>query len=105
MIRSEAFRGRFRSSYEHPKPFVPGEPALVEIPLQDVFHTFRPGHRIMVQIQSTLFPFIDRNPQSWVDNIFEATDDEYTAETHTVWRTHELPSAIELRVLPAIDER
>ncbi len=104
MVRSEAFRGRFRNSYEHPEQFTPDEPALVEIPLQDVLHTFRRGHRIMIQVQSTLFPFIDRNPQTWVDNIFEASDDDYAAHTHTVWRTRELPSRIELHVLPAIDE-
>jgi putative CocE/NonD family hydrolase len=104
MVRSEAFRGRFRNSYQHPEPFVPAEPTRVDVPLQDVMHTFRRGHRIMIQIQSTLFPFIDRNPQTWVDNIFEATEEDYSAETHTVWRTPELPSRIELSVLPRVDQ-
>lgn len=103
MVRGEIFRGRFRDSYESPKPFVPGEPARVRVPLQDVFHTFLRGHRIMVQIQSSWFPLFDRNPQSWVDNIYEAEDDDFVKATHTVHRSPELPSRLEVRVLPAFD--
>lgn len=101
LVRGEIFRGRFRDSYETPAPFVPGEPALVRVPLQDVFHTFLRGHRIMVQIQSSWFPLFDRNPQSWVGNIFEAEAKDFVKATHTVHRSPELPSRLEIQVLPA----
>lgn len=103
MVRGEIFRGRFRESYETPKPFVPGEPTKVRIPLQDVFHTFQRGHKIMLQIQSSWFPLFDRNPQSWVDNIFEAEADDFVKATHTIHRSPEHPSRLEIRVLPAKD--
>ncbi len=65
MVRSEVLRGRFRDDPSQPKPFVSGEPTTVTLPLQDVLHTFRPGHRIMIQVQSTWFPLVDRNPQKY----------------------------------------
>ena len=99
LVRLEAFRGRFRTSYEEPEPFTPGEVTRVEFELQDVLHTFKRGHRIMVQVQSTLFPFIDRNPQSWVPNIFEAGADDFVKATHRVYHSAEHPSAIEVGVL------
>lgn len=99
LIRAEAFRGRFRSSFEHPQPFQPGRFERVRFELHDVLHTFQKGHRIMVQIQSTWFPFIDRNPQSWVDNIFEARPEDFVAATHRVERSPEHPSRIVLPVL------
>lgn len=77
LVRHETFRGRFRDSYEHPKPFEPGVPTKVNVPLQDVLHTFKKGHRIMFQIHSTWFPYIDRNPQKYVDNIFEASEEDF----------------------------
>lgn len=101
LVRGEIFRGRFRESYEVPKPFEPGVPTKVAVPLQDVFHTFKRGHRIMVQVQSTWFPLFDRNPQSWVDNIFEAKAEDFIKATHTVHRSAEHPSRIEVRVLEA----
>ena len=101
MVRSEIFRGRFRDSYETPKPFVPGEVTKVEFPLQDVLHTFKRGHRLMVQVQSTWFPFIDRNPQSYVPNIFEATEEDFITVTNTIHRSPEHPSHIEIGVLGA----
>jgi putative CocE/NonD family hydrolase len=100
MVRSEIFRGRFRDSYEQPKPFEPGKVTKVEVPLQDVLHTFKRGHRVMIQVQSSLFPFIDRNPQSWVDNIFEADEEDFIKATHQVWHSKDRPSAIEFGVLP-----
>ena len=77
LVRHETFRGRFRDSYKNPKPFTPGEPTRVTVPLQDVLHTFKKGHRIMIQIHSTWFPYIDRNPQKYVDNIFEAKAEDF----------------------------
>ena len=99
LVRAEVFRGRFRNSYETPEPFVPGEVTEVSFELQDVLHTFKRGHRLMVQVQSSWFPFIDRNPQSWVPNIFEATEDDFIEVTNTIHRSPEHPSHIEIGVL------
>jgi hypothetical protein len=81
LVRSEVFRGRFRNSFEHPEPFVPGEVSDVNFRLQDVLHTFKPGHQIMIQIHSTWFPYIDRNPQKYVDNIYEADESDFIRST------------------------
>jgi len=94
MVRSEVFRARFRQDYAKPVPMRPGKVEVIEVPLQDVLHTFEPGHRVMVQVQSTWFPLVDRNPQSWVDNIFEAEEDDFVEATHTIWRDAANPSAI-----------
>jgi len=104
LIRSEIFRGRYREGYDHAVPFVPGKPASVAIPLQPILHTFLKGHRIMVQIQSTLFPFFDRNPQRFVPNIFEATQEDFISATHRVYLSGEHESSIELRILEAQPE-
>lgn len=95
MVRSEAMRGRFRNSFEKPEPFKPGEATNVTFRLQDVLHTFRKGHRLMVQVQSTWFPLIDRNPQTYVDNIFRADAKDFTKQTHRVYDN----SVIEVQVL------
>jgi len=100
MGRSEIFRGRFRDSYEIPQPFVPGEVTEVEFPLQDVFHTFKAGHRVMVQIQSTWFPLFDRNPQTFVPNIFKAEASDFVVATQRVWHGPGRESALELKVVP-----
>jgi putative CocE/NonD family hydrolase len=84
LVRSEVFRGRFRNSFEHPEPFKPGEISDVNFRLQDVLHTFKPGHRIMIQIHSTWFPYIDRNPQKYVDNIYMADESDFIKSTITV---------------------
>jgi putative CocE/NonD family hydrolase len=99
LVRADVFRGRFRNSYEVPEPFVPGEVAEVSFELQDVLHTFKRGHRLMVQVQSSWFPFIDRNPQSYVPNIFEATEDDFIKVTNTIHRSPEHPSHIEIGVI------
>ncbi|MBL7873872.1 MAG: CocE/NonD family hydrolase [Cyclobacteriaceae bacterium] len=85
LVRHEVFRGRFRSSFEKPEPFKPGEITDVNITLQDILHTFKKGHRIMVQIHSTWFPYIDRNPQKYVDNIYKANEEDFTKATITVY--------------------
>lgn len=100
LVRAEVFRGRFRDSYEHPKPFVSGEVTRVAFELQDVFHTWKRGHRMMVQIQSTWFPFVDRNPQKYVPNIFEAEEDDFISVTNRVYRSREHASGLRVRVLP-----
>ncbi|MGK2861099.1 MAG: CocE/NonD family hydrolase, partial [Chitinophagaceae bacterium] len=72
LVRSEVFRGRFRNSFSKPEPFTPGELTDINITLQDVLHTFKKGHKVMIQIHSTWFPYIDRNPQQYVENIYKA---------------------------------
>jgi putative CocE/NonD family hydrolase len=67
MVRGEPFRGKFRQSMSRPEPFIPGQPAKIEFAMPDVLHTFKEGHRIMVQIQSSWFPLVDRNPQQFED--------------------------------------
>jgi putative CocE/NonD family hydrolase len=87
LVRAEVFRGRFRNSFEKPQPFVPGQVSDVNVPLQDVLHTFKKGHRIMIQIHSTWFPYIDRNPQKYVDNIYKADEKDFIKSTISVMGT------------------
>jgi hypothetical protein len=93
-IALSIFRGRYRQSFEHPSPIPPNVPQSYRFELPNVNHVFLPGHRIMVQIQSTLFPLYDRNPQSFVANIFDAKPEDYRPATITVLRTANEPSAI-----------
>jgi putative CocE/NonD family hydrolase len=99
MVRSEAFRGRYRDSYSEPRPFVPGKPTRVVVPLQDVLHTFKKGHRLMIQVQSTWFPLIDRNPQRFVPNIYTAQARDFQRATHRVYRGKTRASKITLPVI------
>ncbi|MDT7828559.1 CocE/NonD family hydrolase [Pricia sp. S334] len=85
LVRAEVFRGRFRNSFEKPEPFTPGEPTEVDFRLQDILHTFKKGHRIMVQVHSTWFPYIDRNPQKYVDNIYKADADDFVKSDITLY--------------------
>ena len=95
MVRSEVLRGRFRNSFEHPEPFIPNKKTNVNIKLQDVFHTFKKGHKMQIQVQSTWFPLIDLNPQTYVDNIYKADEKDFKNQTHTVFTD----SSIEFSVL------
>ncbi len=99
MVRSDVIRGRFRNSYEKPEPFEPNEVTLVDLPLQDVLHTFKRGHRIMVQIQSTWFPLVDRNPQKYVPNIYKAGEDDFIEATQRIYRSKEHPTHLKVGVL------
>lgn len=99
MVRSEVIRGRYRESFSEPKPFVSGEKTSVPLQLQDVMHTFKKGHKIQIQIQSTWFPLIDRNPQKYVENIFKADDSDFIKATHKVYHDAENPTAIHVQVL------
>jgi len=85
MVRSEVLRGRFRNSFSEPEPFTPNEKTDVNIKLQDVFHTIKKGHKLQIQVQSTWFPLIDLNPQTYVDNIFKADESDFKTQTHTVF--------------------
>jgi putative CocE/NonD family hydrolase len=99
MVRGEVFRGRFRDGYEHPEPLTPDEISDVSFELRDILHTFKRGHQIMVQIQSTWFPLVDRNPQKYVPNIFEADEEDFVTVTNRVYCSAENPSNIEVGVL------
>jgi len=85
MVRSEIMPGRFRHSFEKPEPFTPNQKTAVDFRLQDVLHTFKKGHRIMIQIQSTAFPLFARNPQKFVENPYQANQQDYIQATHTVY--------------------
>ena len=100
MVRSEVIRGRYRESFEYPKPFVPDQITSIDLKLQDVLHTFKKGHKIQIQIQSSWFPLIDRNPQKYVENIFKAENKDFIKATHRVFHTAEFASKIEVMVLP-----
>lgn len=100
LVRGDVIRGRFRNSYENPEPFVPGEIAPVRFQISDTLHTFMPGHRIQIQIQSSWFPLVDRNPQSWVDNIFEAKESDFVKATHRVHFGPEQGSKVRVYRLP-----
>jgi hypothetical protein len=84
LVRGEVMRGKFRNSLEAPKPFTPGVQTAVEWPLNDVFHTFRKGHRLMIQVQSSWFPLMDRNPQVFTD-IYTARAGDFRKATHRVF--------------------
>jgi uncharacterized protein len=85
MVRSEIMPARFRDGFEKPEAMVPGQKTDVNFRLQDVLHTFKKGHRIMIQVQSTAFPLFARNPQKFVDNPYKADQSDYIKATHTVY--------------------
>ncbi len=99
LIRASVIRGRFRDSFRDPKPFEPGQPTLVKLELNDIFHTFQSGHRLMIHVQSSWFPFIDRNPQRYVPNIFEANESDFVRATHRVYRDKQHASFLQLPIL------
>src|SRR5262249_35829491 len=101
MVSNEVFRARFRESYERPGPLVPGRVGQFPIELHWTDHRFKKGHKIMVQIQSTWFPLIDRNPQKFVPSIFEAKASDYITATQRVYRDSGRATHLELSVMPA----
>lgn len=94
-VAMEVFRGRFRKSFSKPTPLVPGKPEEFVIDLHDINHVFQTGHRLMVQVQSTWFPLIDRNPQTYVPNIFEARDSDFKKAEQRIY----FSSYVELPVM------
>jgi putative CocE/NonD family hydrolase len=100
LVRASVIRGRFRESFSNPKPFEPNVPSLVELELSDILHTFQPGHRWMIHVQSSWFPFIDRNPQKYVPNIFDAEEKDFVRATHRLFRNRQHARSIELPILP-----
>jgi len=99
LVRGDVMRGKFRNSFEKPEPFVSDRPTPVKFMLGDVCHAFRPGHRVMVQVQSTWFPLVDRNPQTFVD-IYTAKESDFRKATQRVYHSRELPSRMIVPVLP-----
>jgi putative CocE/NonD family hydrolase len=99
LVRGEPFRGKFRNSFEHPEPFTPGQVTALSFEMPDVNHTFRRGHRIMVQVQSSWFPLVDLNPQTFV-NIPEARPADFRKATQRIYRSRSMPSGIVVAVLP-----
>lgn len=99
-IAMEIRRGRYNSSYEHPQPLVANTPVEWKIPLRDHDHVFLKGHRLMVQVQSTWFPLIDRNPQRFVPSIYQATAADYVGATQRVYSSPSRPSHLVLPVVP-----
>jgi len=99
LVRGEVLRGKFRNSFEKPEPFVPGEITAVNYTLPDVAHTFKKGHRIMIQIQNSWFPLVDRNPQKFMDIYKEAEDKDFQKATHRIYHDQTNNSSIEIGVL------
>jgi len=100
LVRGDVFRGKFRNSFEKPEPFKPGEVAKIEFEIPDIFHTFRRGHRVMIHVQSTWFPLVDRNPQTFV-NIPTAKPEDFKKATHRVHCGGNTVSSLSVQVLPA----
>jgi putative CocE/NonD family hydrolase len=99
LVRGEVMRGKFRDSYSQPEPFTPGQVTKIEYVMPDINHSFRRGHRIMVQIQSTWFPLVDRNPQQFED-IYSAKPADFRKATERVYHSVEAPSSLTVDVLP-----
>ena len=99
LVRGEIMRARFRKSFSMPEPLKPGEVTPVRFRLEDVLHTFKKGHRIMVQVQSSWFPVFDRNPQRYVPNIYEAMASDFVKATQRVWMGSAAASGIQLQIL------
>jgi putative CocE/NonD family hydrolase len=99
-ISLDIFRGRYRTNFEHPEAITPDQPLQYRFGLPTVNHVFLPGHRIMVHVQSSLFPLYDRNPQTFVPNIFYTKPADYQKATQRIWHTPADSSFIDLPVLP-----
>ncbi len=100
LLRGDVMRARFRNSFEKPEPLEPGKVTRITFTMPDILHTFRRGHRVMVQVQSTWFPLVERNPQTYVDNIAYARPEDYRKATQRVIRAPDHPSSVTLLVLP-----
>jgi len=98
LVRGEVFRGRYRNSFEKPEPFIPGKVTEVRYEIPDVAHTFKKGHRIMIQVQNSWFPLVDRNPQKFV-NIYKCSDSDFQKATHRIYHEGNYPSGIKVSIL------
>ncbi|HEY0779666.1 MAG TPA: CocE/NonD family hydrolase [Gemmatirosa sp.] len=100
LVRGEIMRARYRHGFARPTPMTPGAVEDVTFRLQDVLHTFRKGHRMMVQVQSSWFPAFDRNPQTYVPNIYEARASDFVAATERIYTSGANASRVDVQVLP-----
>jgi len=98
-VAMEVFRGRFRKSFSNPSPLIPGKPEEFVIDLHNINHTFKKGHQLMIQVQSSWFPVIDRNPQKFVPNIFEAKETDFIKAEQRIYFSAQFPTYIELPVM------
>src|SRR5262245_3250993 len=98
LVRAEVMRGKFRNSYSKPEPFTPNQPAEVKFKLQDLQHTFKAGHRVMVQVQSSWFPLVDRNPQKFTD-IYQAKESDFQKATHRIFTSPIHSSHVKVGIL------
>jgi uncharacterized protein len=98
LVRGEPFRGKFRHSFEKPEPFTPGKVEKIEFELPDIYHAFRRGHRVMVHVQSSWFPLVDRNPQKFL-KISEARAEDFQKATQRIYRSGRYASSVQLPVL------
>ena len=104
LVRGEPFRGKFRHSFEKPEAFTPGKTEEIDFTMPDINHTFRQGHRIMVQVQSSWFPLVDRNPQTFV-RIPEAKPSDFVKARERIYRSQTMASGIQVQVLPPAENR
>ncbi len=98
LVRGEVFRGRYRNSFENPEPFIPGQVTEVKYELPDVAHTFKKGHRIMIQVQNSWFPLVDRNPQKFVD-IYHCDEEDFQKATHRIYHDKRRASSLLVKIL------
>ena len=99
LLRSEPFPARYRNSFEKPEPLVPNRPAKISYVMPGIVHTFKKGHRIMVQIQSTWFPLVARNPQKFMSNYKQGADADFQKATERVYHSVQYPSRILLPLM------
>ena len=102
LVKGDVMRARWRKGYQKPVAMVPNVPATIEFALQDVYHTLKPGHRLMVQVQSTWFPLIDRNPQTFVPNIYKAKESDFRTATMRIHHSKSQPSSLTFGVMPTV---
>ncbi|OYT73010.1 MAG: X-Pro dipeptidyl-peptidase [Chloracidobacterium sp. CP2_5A] len=100
LVRAEVMRAKFRKGFERPVPLRPGQIERIAFALQDVDHCFKPGHRIMAQVQSSWFPLVDRNPQAFLENIFQARESDFQRATHRIHRSARHASGVRVNLAP-----
>jgi uncharacterized protein len=98
LVRGEVFRGKYRNSFEKPEPFVPGKVTEVKYSISDIAHTFKKGHRIMIQVQNSWFPLVDRNPQKFV-NIYTCSESDFQKATMRIYHDASYPSCLKVNIL------
>jgi putative CocE/NonD family hydrolase len=98
LVRGEVMRGKFRNSFEKPEPFIPGKVTKVNYSIPDVAHTFKKGHRIMIQVQNSWFPLVDRNPQKFTD-IYHASDSDFQKAVQRIYHDEQNASSVSVTVL------